>query len=1098
MFTDIQGYTAIMQQDEQLAVQYRDKHRRIFNAANEEYNGRILQYYGDGTLSIFDSAIDAVHCAITMQQSFQDAPAIPVRIGIHTGDIMYSEEEIIGDSVNVASRIESLAVAGSVFISEKVYDEIKNQSSIQTIRLKAFHLKNVEKPMEVYAIANEGLVIPDVEEIRGKTKPKDNASSPSSTSSISAPHDPPFLATKLFVPPPRPGAVQRDRLHAKLQQGLAGKLTLISAPAGFGKTTLVSEWAASGQHRIAWLSLEETDSNIKRFLGYFITALQSLQPGIGADILSLLQSGQAPPMENLLAKLINELAGLREKMIVVLDDYHLIDAKPVDEALAFLLDHMPPHLHLIITTREDPLLPLSRLRVRGQLKELRATDLRFTETEAAEFLNKGMGLPLTNTQVAALEARTEGWIAGLQMAALSMHGSKDTNGFINAFTGSHRFILDYLVEEVLLGQAEEVRQFLMQTAVLNRLSGPLCNAVTGRTDSEQLLSELERDNLFVIPLDDQRLWYRYHHLFSEMLRAHLAREQAALLPGLHRRAAEWYEANNAIAEAIYHALAGEDYDGAADMIERAWPAMDAQFQTDIWLNWFEKLPEDLTAKRPVLLMACAWAHLNRGALKEGAVRLQELESLLDQTSEPDKASTDIVVADQEQFRYLTPSLVSARSFIALAHGNTADTLKYARRALELYPEDDPIRRGPAAALLGLAAWNIGELEAAHEAITAAMRNFEMAGSYEFAISGTYGLADLRMAQGRLRDAVRTYERVLTLVAEKGLQQIRGTADLYLGLGELHLERGDPETAAQLISKSEEMGAQMALPDWPCRLHIVKAKLQETKGDLDGALKHLQEAEKLYYRTPLPLTHPIPARVAQLWIRQGQLAAAKRWAREQELSPNDELHYLKEYEHFTLARILLAEYRNTKTPERLQEAISLLDRLLRAAEKGERNGSVLQILILQALAHDARQDIPSALEPLARAVRMAAPEGYVQTFVAEGAPMAHLLSQTLAQGISPDYVAELLSAFGDESIAQPVPAIKTQTTPTIRFLIEPLSERELEILQLIARGLSNQEISRKLFLALSTVKGHNRNIFAKLDVQRRTEAVARARELGLLG
>lgn len=1097
MFTDIQGYTSLMQQDEQQAILFRDKHRRIFNSTTEKYNGRILQYYGDGTLSIFDSAVDAVHCAIEMQQGLREDPVIPVRVGIHTGDIMFSDEEILGDSVNIASRIESLAVAGSVFISDKVFDEIKNQASIQAIRLKTFQLKNVARPMEVYAIANAGLVIPEVSSIQGKTETKTPPAATAQPASTGA--GVPFLATKLFVPPPRPGAVQRVRLTDRLQQALHGKLTLISAPAGFGKTTLVSEWAGLGQASVAWLSLEEADSHLPRFLTYFIKALQNLQSDIGKDVLALLQSSQMPPMEHYLAQLINDMASVSGQMVLVLDDYHLIDARPVDEALTFLLDHLPPQFHIIITTREDPILPLSRLRVRGQLTELRATDLRFTAEEAANFLNDAMGLQLSVASVAALEARTEGWIAGLQMAALSLQGRSDTTQFIEAFTGSHRFILDYLVEEVLLGQEENVREFLMQTAILDRLSGSLCDAVTARQDGSKTLSELERGNLFVVPLDDQRQWYRYHHLFAEMLRAHVARERGAQLATWHRRAATWYEKNGVIADAIHHAMAAEDRGWAARLIEQSWPAMDAQFQSEIWLTWFEKLPAEFYANRPVLLLAGAWAYLNQGGLEAGAGYLAKVEEIMDRIDPnlpPDELPPNLVVEDAEQFKFLPPSIVSAHAFIALAHGDTVATIEHAKNALALLPEDEHVRRGPAAALLGLAAWNKGELEVAHRAISDAMRNFERAGSFEFAVSGTFGLADLRIAQGRLRDAVRTYEQVLELVAQKDLWHIRGTADLYLGLGDLYREQGDWKKAGRFIAKSEQMGPQKALPDWPCRLRIAKGRLLEAKGDLEGALQELQEAEKRYYRTPIPLIYPIPARIAQLWIRRGELTRARDWARSQELEAEDHLHYLKEYEHLTLARLLLAEYQLAGDTQQLDQCKKLLTRLYEAAGKDQRNGSLISILILQALVAEAQHSIPAALIPLEMALALAAPEGYVHTFILEGSPMVRLLSEAAAQGILPMYTHQLLAAFREETGAPPTPAIPN-SPKSAQSLVEPLSDRELEILQLIAEGLSNQDISKKLFLALSTVKGHNRNIFGKLGVQRRTEAVARGQALGLI-
>ena len=1102
MFTDIQGYTALMQQNEQQAIQARDKHRRIFNSTTEKHKGKVLQYYGDGTLSIFDSAIDAVQCAIEMQLGFQENPAIPVRIGIHTGDIAFSEEDIIGDSVNVASRIESLAVPGSVFISEKVYDEIKNQESIKATRLKAFKLKNIEKPIEVYAISNEGLVVPNPEDITGKTEGSP-APAPEKPDSSGFPEGGmPILATKLFIPPPRPNAVRRPRLAERLNAGLHGKLALISAPAGFGKTTLASEWAAGSKWPVAWLSLEEGDSEPMRFLAYLVAALKAIAEDFGDGVLGMLQSPQPPPTESILTALLNEIAAIPGHFVLVLDDYHLVDSKAVDDALAFLLGHLPPQMHLAITTREDPNLPLARLRVRGQLAELRAADLRFTPSEAAGFLNQAMGLNLSEADVAALETRTEGWIAGLQMAALSLQGRADTAGFIEAFAGSHRFVLDYLAEEVLQQQPEGVRSFLLQTSILNKLCGPLCDAVTNQEGSKGILDTLERGNLFVVPLDGQRRWYRYHHLFADVLRARSMEELPDQLPILHQRASGWFERHGSPADAIRHALAGRDFERAAGIIERAWPAMDEHFQTATWLNWAKGLPEELVRNRPVLLVGIAWALLSAGKLEAGEARLREAERLLGSgmnKREPGGASTaGMVVVDEEQFRFLPSSIATARAYHAQALGDLPGAVKHARQALGFLPEEDHLRRGPAAALLGLAHWASGDLAAAHRDIADAMANFRMAGNLLFALSGTYGLADICIAQGRLREAVSTYQRSLQLVAEQGEPALLGTADLYLGLGGLHLERGDLDAAIQHLLKSEALGEQLALPDWPYRLRLVKARVAEARGGLVAALGLLDEAERLYYRSPVPDARPIAALKARLWARQGRLAEALDWARERGLSVEDELSYLREFEHITLARIRIAQYKTNRADHFIREAAELLDRLLKAAEEGGRMGVGIEILALQALAHEAQGNFPLALEPLQRALALAEPEGYVRIFADEGPPMARLLTEAAAQGILPGYAGRLLSALGVEGReAKEQPYLSRPRNPSAQPLVEPLSERELEILQLIARGLSNREISERLFLALSTVKGHNRNIFGKLEVQRRTEAVARARELGLL-
>ena len=530
---------------------------------------------------------------------------------------------------------------------------------------------------------------------------------------------PPILATKLYIPPPRPNVVLRPRLITRLNEGLHGRLTLISAPAGFGKTTLLSEWIAGCKWPVAWLSLDESDNDPSQFLTYLVAALQTIDNDMGAGMLSILQSPQPRPAELFLTSLINAVAQAPQEFILALDDYHRIEARPIHNALTFLLDHLPPQMHLAIVSRSDPPLPLARLRGQRTLTELRAADLRFTPDEAATFLNQVMRLDLSAADVAALETRTEGWIVGLQMAALSMQGRADTASFIRAFTGSHRFIIDYLVEEVLQRQVERVRDFLLQTSILDRLSGPLCDAVSGQGDGRAMLEALERGNLFVVPLDEERHWYRYHHLFADMLQARLTREQPDQAPLRHRRASEWYEQNGLPSDAIRHALAAEDFERAADLVELAWPAMRRSRQEATVLGWVKALPDKLIRARPVLSVVSAWALLDGGELEAAEARLRDTERWLgtaaDMRERPEAPSAgmgvaEMVVVDQEQFRSLPASIANARAYRAQALGDVAGTVTYARRALDLLPEGDYYERGTTAALLGLAYWASGNLE----------------------------------------------------------------------------------------------------------------------------------------------------------------------------------------------------------------------------------------------------------------------------------------------------------------------------------------------------------------------------------------------------
>jgi len=897
-----------------------------------------------------------------------------------------------------------------------------------------------------------------------------------------------LLTTKLFIPQSRSDRVSRPRLAKQLDNGLQGKLTLVSAPAGFGKTTLVSEWVSQHKGLVAWLSLDKGESDPRRFLTYFVAALQTVLPDVGVGMSDMLQTSQTPPTESLLTVLLNEIATVSDNFVLVLDDYHVIDSEYVDQVLTFLLEHLPPQMHLVITTREDPTLPLARFRAQGQLTEIRIADLRFTLSEAAGFLNQAMRLELSEENIASLETRTEGWIAGLQLAAISVREQDDVPSFIKAFAGDHRYIVDYLVEEVLQHQSESVRNFLLQTSILGRLSGPLCEAVTGLEDSGDLLETLERSNLFVVPLDNKRYWYRYHHLFGDVLRAHLMEEQPDQVSTLHKRASEWYERNASRTDAICHALASQDYYRTADLAELAWSEMDRNRQSAAWLDWVSALPDEVVRARPVLSVGYAWALLDSGELEFAESRLRDAEQWLDKTTTSEKYA----VGDQEEFQHLPATIAAARSYHSLALGDVPSTVKFAQQALELLPENEYHRRGTPAAILGLASLTNGDLITAERALTDAMNDYRMADNILFAITGAFLLADIRATLGHLRQAFNVYQQSLQLADGQGKFVRWGTADLHTGLGELYREQNDLDAATEHLLRSKELGEQTALPRWRYRWCIAQARIKESKGDLDGALDLLDEAECEYIRGPVPDVRPVAALRARVWVKQGNLAKAQGWAREKNLSADDELGYLREFEHITLARILIAQYRNAGEEGSILDVMELLIRLLDAAEDGGRTGSVIEILELQALAYEARGKIDTALTPLDRALKLAEPEGYICIFVDEGEPMMHLLSEAETRGLMPEYASKLLGAFkakGDDSNVTP--------TKTSQPLIEPLSERELEILQLISEGLSNRQISERLYLAMPTVKGHNRNIFGKLQVKRRTEAVARARELELL-
>jgi LuxR family maltose regulon positive regulatory protein len=902
--------------------------------------------------------------------------------------------------------------------------------------------------------------------------------------------------------------VSRPHLIERLNEGisLGFKLTLISAPAGFGKTTLVSEWSTVCERPVTWLSLDEGDNDPTRFLTYLVAALQTIMANIGEGVLDVLQSPQPPPLESILTNLLNEITAVPDNFLLVLDDYHVINAQQVDQTLTFLLDHLPPQMHLVIASREDPKLPLARLRARGQLTELRAADLRFVPAEAAEFLNTVMGLNLSAEEISALETRTEGWIAGLQLAALSMQGREDSTSFIQSFTGSHHFVLDYLLEEVLHQQSESVQIFLLRTSILNNLCGPLCDTVLQDTagSAQAILEYLERANLFIVPLDNERCWYRYHHLFGDLLRQRLGQ---SLTPGeiaeSHLRASQWYEKNGDKAEAFYHVFAAGDYGRAAGLAELAWQGMDGTFQSAAWLGWVKKLPEDEVRIRPVLSTQMAMAFMDAGEPEASEACLQDAERCLN------GSSSRMGVANEAQLGSLPAMIAMTRAYNAQVQGNLSATVKYAELALQLIPEGDLFRRAQATITLEVTHWARGDLESARSALGDFMNSMQKAGNFVFVVASAFAMADILVAQGRLREAVKTNQQAIQLASKHGKDAQHITAHHYLGLAMLQHEMGEDAAAAEHLQKAQEIGEQTTLVDWSYRWHLAQARLKESAGDLEAVLVQLDEARRVYVKTPIPDTRPIEALKAKVYLKQGRLALAQDWARARGLSADDEISYLGEFEHLTLARVLMAEYQRRQDRSSFLQSIGLLERLLKAAEAQSRTSSVIEILVTQALAHQVQGNLPLALASLERALTLAEPEGYVRLFVDEGEPMRRLIADfrsSIEKQMSSSahaqlgYTGKLLAAFAspvNKQSATPALAAGASVKNPKSEMVEQLSERELEVLRLVAQGLTNNEISQRLVLALSTIKGHNLRIFGKLQARNRSEAIKRARELGLL-
>ena len=884
----------------------------------------------------------------------------------------------------------------------------------------------------------------------------------------------PILVTKLYIPPPRVRRVLRFRLLERLNEGLNRKLTLVSAPAGFGKTTLVSEWVAGCEKPVAWLSLDEGDGDPTRFLVYLVAALQGVAPNLGAGALRALESPQPPSTEAVLTALLNEITAVPASFVLVLDDYHTIDARAVDQALAFLLEHLPPQMHLVITTREDPKLPLARLRARGQLSELRAADLRFTISEAAEFLEGVMGLNLSAEDVALLDTHTEGWIAGLQLVALSVQGRCDATRFIKSFTGSHRFVLDYLLEEVLQRQPESVQAFLLQTAILDRLSGPLCDAVTEREGGGGMLEALEQGNLFVVPLDEERRWYRYHHLFAEVLRQRLHQFTASptnsfaagALGGateLHLRASVWYEDNDLELEAFRHAAAANDVERSERLIQGKGMPLYLRGGAARVLDWLGSLPKAVLDARPSLWVMYATALSITGQMTRVEQKLQAAERAMQgvQDTVPDDKARDLI-----------GRIADLRALVALmaADPRPLETIiAQSRRALAyLHPENLPGRAGTTWKL-GLAYQFRGDRAAARQAHTEAVAISEASGNVHVNILATTCLGYLQELDNQLSLATQTYRRVLHLVGDPPGPV---ACEAHVGLARIYYQWNDLKAAEAHGQMSAQLSRQLEIDSFVTS-ELFLARLKLAQGDVSGATSVLDKAEAFARRYNFMFRLPdIAAAQVLTLLRRGNLTAAAQLAQTFELP-------------ISRARVQLAQ-------GDASIALAVLGPLRQQAEAKAWVDQRLEVMVLQAVAHHTHGETDKAMHLLGDVLALAEPGGFIRLFVDEGSRVAHLLSEAAARGVMPNYAAKLLAAFDAEmGKREQLPLHPAES------LLEPLSTRELEVLRLVAKGLSNREISKRLFRALSTVKGHNRIIFDKLQVQSRTEAVARARELNLL-
>jgi len=906
-------------------------------------------------------------------------------------------------------------------------------------------------------------------------------------------------------------------LFEQLNTGLQRKLTLISAPAGFGKTMLLAAWldqrennylpsrqpAVSASQRgsppaargfsaspfkAAWLSLDDDDNDPVRFFINVTTALETIQADVGADSLARLQAPQPPSLKTVLTMLLNDLAIVSTNFVLVLDDYHLIEQPSIHEGLTFLLDHLPPQMHLFIAGRSDPPLPLARLRTRNQLTELRAADLRFTLDEAVNFLNQAMGLALLPEEMMTLENRTEGWIAGLQLAALSMQGrsAESINQFIAAFGGSHRHVIDYLAEEVMARQPVEIQEFLCQTSILDRLTAPLCDTVTGRTNSEAVLRRLEQANLFLIPLDDQRQWYRYHRLFADFLRSRLQQILPERIPELHRRASGWYERHGLSAAAIDHALSGRDYKRVASLIEEVADTILMRSELATLQRWIEALPDNVVRTRPLLCVYYALALVMDGKpLERAQSRLQE--------------SIEAGMADPA-----SGEVVAFRAWIAALQGDTDQTIELSQQALELLPEKNLFLRSLVAASVGLVYTWSGDVGPAFQAFDEVARIGKLTGNVMLSVLALRRLAEISLLQGHLNQAKMFFEQALELGTD-GQGQPRPIAGLAVtGLGWLLLERNELEGAARRLEEGIELTSRWS-DVASLQGHIGLALVKQAQGDAAGADQAIQTARRLATRLDATEMDDIlvEAYQARLWTMQGiddpgRLVRVLAWLEKRALGRETALRELKQeagnvflplvraLEYIPLARLYIAQ-------GQLDDALALLEPLLQKVETAGWMWFGIEILTLQAVAYQHRGDTTQALAALERALTLAKPEGLVRIFLDSGPPMRELLQQAAARGVAVDHVGKLLAAFfaGEEE------SLPESSFTLATALAEPLSQRELEVLRLIAAGLSNREIAEELVVAISTVKTHIRNIYGKLDVSSRTQALVKARELKLI-
>ncbi len=894
-----------------------------------------------------------------------------------------------------------------------------------------------------------------------------------------------LLGTKLYIPKPRKALVRRIRLIDRLNTGFERKLTLISAPAGFGKTTLLSDWIAQSQLPVAWVSLDSGDNDPVYFIKYIIAALQSIESKFGESALTLLQSPQQLPLDVIIINLIQDIENISDNFVLVFDDYHSIDTGKIHQLVDLLIDRMPPQMHLVIATRVDPNLPLSRLRVRNQLNEFRSSDLGFTLDETVQFFNKVMNLDISIQDIEILETRTEGWIAGLQLAALSIQGRSDISDFIKSFAGDDRLIVDYLAEEVFNFQPENIQNFLLQTSILNRLSEPLCDCVTNQKGSQKMLEELERANLFLVPLDNKRCWYRYHHLFSDLLRQRLYQKKHDIVNQLHLKASKWFEANNLIEEAIEHALASKDFDRAAHLMEVfrmiKWQGGDQV----LLFKWLDQLPNEHKLNKPNLGICHAKILLENGQPEAAEKILDRLEKTHITHLKRDRVASNgkLETVENPEIYTLPGRIAAMKAFMASLKGDVEGINKYSRQARTYLSKNDSAWYAIISISSAIAQEIEGDTEAAIDAHVEAVAAAREAGNVYFYLIAQLWLAIVLKNSGQLPAAIEICRQLLNEVNERRLSFNVAVGHVWGIYGEMLYELNELDEARQYAIKGIEFlekGHDVSHLGWR---YSCLAKILCSKQNLTDAEKIAVKMDKLMQTSAIPpwVLMNINAVKARIYLMKGNFRALEKWVNECGLKLDDTLTMLHEAEHIMFARILIAQ-------SRFEDALGMLNRLIAEDEKTGRILNQIETLVLKAMALKKSNNETESMTAVKKALSLAEPGGYIRVFVDEGPAIAELLEKSLnvKSDIPRAFVKKLLSEFKLKKVIH-----------SDEFLVEQLSDRELEVLRFIAAGLSNKKITEQLFISMSTVKTHLRNIYGKLDVHSRTEAIAKAKELGLL-